>query len=129
MTKLLVTVAMPVRNCEKTIAAAVRSVLNQTFQDWEMLVVDDGSSDGTVAEVRRFEDKRIMLHLDGQSKGLPARLNEAIGVASGEYFARMDGDDVCYPGDWNYSWRFSGPTPRWTWLGAASWCLAKADGS
>ena len=97
MTKPLVTVAMPVRNCEKTVAVAMRSILNQTFQDWEVLVIDDGSSDGTVAEVRRFQDKRIVLHLDGQRKGLPARLNEAIAVASGEYFARMDGDDVSYP--------------------------------
>jgi glycosyltransferase involved in cell wall biosynthesis len=88
---------MPVRNCEKTVAVAMRSVLNQSFQDWEMLVIDDGSSDGTLVEVRRFQDSRVRVLHDGYSKGLPARLNEAIKEASSEFLARMDGDDVCYP--------------------------------
>jgi len=93
----LVTVAMAVRNCETTVAAAVRSVLNQTFQDWEMLIVDDGSTDGTLAEVRRFQDARVSVLHDGHIRGLAARLNEAIALASSEFLARMDGDDVCYP--------------------------------
>ena len=93
----LVTIAMSVRNCGQTVALAARSVLNQTFQDWELLVIDDGSTDATLAEVRRFQDDRVRVLHDGHSKGLPARLNEAIGLAKGEYLARMDGDDVCYP--------------------------------
>jgi len=97
VSKPLVTIAMPVRNCEKTVATAVRSVLNQQFQDWVLLVVDDGSTDRTLAEVSRFQDGRIKVWHDNRSKGLPTRLNEAIAFASGEYFARMDGDDVCYP--------------------------------
>jgi glycosyltransferase involved in cell wall biosynthesis len=97
MTKPLVSIAIPVRNCETTVAAAVRSILNQTFQDWELLVLDDGSTDGTLAELSRFQDGRIKVLSDGHSKGLPARLNESIGLATGEYYARMDGDDVSYP--------------------------------
>jgi glycosyltransferase involved in cell wall biosynthesis len=88
---------MPVRNCMSTIAMAVRSILNQTFRDWQLIVIDDGSSDGTIAQVRQLNDSRIVLCQDGQSKGLPARLNEAIGSTSTQYFARMDGDDVSYP--------------------------------
>lgn len=97
MRKGLVTIAMPVRNCEKTVAVAMRSVLNQTFQGWEMLVIDDGSTDGTLAEARRFQDARVRVFHDGYCKGLPTRLNEAIRLAEGEFYARMDGDDVCYP--------------------------------
>jgi glycosyltransferase involved in cell wall biosynthesis len=88
---------MPVRNCEKTVAVAVRSVLNQTFNDWELLVVDDGSTDGTLAELSRFQDGRIKVLHNNHSHGLASRLNEAIGLAEGEFYARMDGDDVCYP--------------------------------
>lgn len=97
MRQPLVTVVMPVRNCEKTVAVAIRSVLNQTFYDWKMLVLDDGSTDGTLAEMRRFDDARITVLHDKQSKGLPARLNEGIEQPAGGYYARMDGDDVCYP--------------------------------
>jgi glycosyltransferase involved in cell wall biosynthesis len=97
MKQPLVTIAMPVRNCEKTIAASVRSVLNQTFHDWEMLLIDDASTDKTMVEVRRFKDARLKVRQDGRHKGLPARLNEAIQEASGMFLARMDGDDVCYP--------------------------------
>lgn len=93
----LITIAMPIRNCEKTIAPAVRSVLNQNFQDWELLVICDVSTDGTLAELNRFQDGRIKVLHDNHSKGLPASLNEAIDLAKGEFFARMDGDDVSYP--------------------------------
>jgi len=70
----LVTIAMSVCNCETTVAAAVRSILNQTFQDWELLLFDDGSTDGTLAAVSRFQDGRIKVLHDNHSKGLPARL-------------------------------------------------------
>jgi glycosyltransferase involved in cell wall biosynthesis len=97
MNKPLVSIAMPVRNCEKTIAAAVRSILLQTFTDWELLIFDDGSTDNTFGELKSFNDRRIHMHRDEQCKGLPARLNQSIAMAAGEYFARMDGDDISYP--------------------------------
>src|SRR5437867_2278373 len=97
MTQSLVSIAMPVRNCEETVAAAIRSILNQTFRVWELIIIDDGSSDGTFDEVHRFRDKCMVACHDGKTRGLVARLNEAIALASGRYFARMDGDDVSYP--------------------------------
>jgi len=93
----LISVAMPVRNGAPTIAAAVRSVLHQSVEDWELLVIDDGSTDGTMDEVRRIGDPRIKLVRDGQARGLPIRLNEALSLAQGDFFARMDADDVSYP--------------------------------
>jgi glycosyltransferase involved in cell wall biosynthesis len=93
----LVSIGMPVRDCENTIAAAIRSIVNQTYEHWELLVVDDGSSDRTLEAVSGFCDPRIRIVYDGLHTGLPARLNQAVRLSRGEYFARMDGDDVSFP--------------------------------
>jgi glycosyltransferase involved in cell wall biosynthesis len=93
----LVTIGMPVRNCEKTIGAAIRSILNQTWSHWELLVIDDGSTDGTVREALGFADPRIRVFADGRHRGIAPRLNEAVKRSRGAYFARMDGDDVSFP--------------------------------
>lgn len=90
-------IAMPVLNCQNTLAITVRSILWQTHSDWELLLIDDGSTDVTLKIARQFGDSRIQVHSDGASQGLPARLNQAITLSQGHYFARMDGDDVAYP--------------------------------
>jgi glycosyltransferase involved in cell wall biosynthesis len=92
-----ISIGMPVRNSERSIATAICSILHQTFSDWELLVLDDGSSDSTVAVSSSFHDQRIRLMSDGFHSGLPARLNQAVRVSRGRYFARMDGDDVAFP--------------------------------
>jgi len=93
----LVTIGMPVRNCEKTIGTAIRSILNQTWSHWELLVIDDGSTDGTVREALSFAGPRIRVFADGRHRGIAPRLNEAVKRSRGAYFARMDGDDVSFP--------------------------------
>jgi glycosyltransferase involved in cell wall biosynthesis len=92
-----ITVAMPVRNGAATIAVAIRSCLSQTFRDWRLEVIDDGSSDDTVAVARAFRDERISVLQDGRHVGLAARLNESIDRCATGYFARLDADDVAYP--------------------------------
>lgn len=93
----LVTVAMPVYNAGKYLRLAVLSIIKQTFTDWEMLIIDDGSTDNAFDSISDIHDKRIRILRDGFNKGLAARLNEAIDLAQGQYFARMDQDDVSYP--------------------------------
>jgi glycosyltransferase involved in cell wall biosynthesis len=95
----LVSIAMPVRNNRATLELAVRSLQQQTFRDWELLLIDDGSTDGTVERARRCAalDPRIRLFVDGRALGLPERLNQAIALCRGQFLARMDGDDVAYP--------------------------------
>lgn len=88
---------MPVLNCEKTLEIAIRSILQQTYENWEMVLVDDGSTDRTVEIAHSFRDVRVRVIADGFHRGLSARLNQAIFLSTGEYFARMDGDDVSYP--------------------------------
>ena len=97
MTNPQVSICMPVYNCEKTLAQAIRSILLQTFQDWELLIIDDGSADNTVGIAQGFGDPRIRVLADGKHTGLPERLNAGIMESRGSYIARMDGDDVSYP--------------------------------
>jgi glycosyltransferase involved in cell wall biosynthesis len=88
---------MPVFNCASTLGAAIRSVRLQTYSHWELLILDDGSTDDTVAVAGRFDDPRIRVLADSRNLGLACRLNQAVSIGKGEYFARMDGDDLCYP--------------------------------
>lgn len=92
----LVTVAIPVYNLEKYLSYAICSVLNQTYHNWELLIIDDGSFDGSIEIAKSFalNDSRIKVISDGQNKGLAERLNETIMLAKGQYYVRMDGDDI-----------------------------------
>lgn len=94
----LVSIGMPIFNCENTLKLAIRSLLNQTYSHWELLIIDDGSEDGTLKIARSFqEDRRIRVIADGLNTKLASRLNQAISMSEGKYFARMDGDDIAYP--------------------------------
>lgn len=98
MAEPLVTVAMSAFNAAETLGSAVRSILLQTFVDWELLVIDDGSQDRTVMVMREFSDSRIrFVQQPPGNLGLAARLNQCVSLARGRYFARMDADDVSYP--------------------------------
>lgn len=93
----LVSIVMSMRDSAATIASALRSIQLQTLQNWETIVVDDGSSDDSAAIVSRFDDVRIRLVREPVSVGLAARLNQAIAISRGVFIARMDADDLCFP--------------------------------
>lgn len=93
----IISIGMPVLNCERTIAQAICSILNQTFEDWELLIVDDGSTDNTAEIAGSFNDRRIIVESSAENRGLPARLNDCVNRSRGKFFARMDGDDIAYP--------------------------------
>jgi len=97
MKEALVSIGISVFNQADTLEAALRSVLNQTYNRWELLITDDGSSDATSEVIARFDDSRIVLISDGSNRGLPSRLNQMVGIAKGKYFARMDADDLSFP--------------------------------
>lgn len=87
-----VTVIIPAYNRERYLAEAIQSVLDQTFSDLELIVVDDGSSDGTPALVRRFDDPRLV-YIHQPHRGISAALNTALRATRGELVARLDSDD------------------------------------
>lgn len=90
---------MPLHNTAPFVAASVRSVLDQTFPDWELLVVDDRSTDGSVAVVREAaaEDPRVMLTVNPGSAGAAAARNHGTDLARGRYIAFLDSDDLWLP--------------------------------
>ena len=94
-----VSVLMGAYNCSKTIGASIESIVAQTFADWEMIICDDGSTDNTAEIVKSYAEKdaRIKLIINEQNHGLSYTLNRCLEIATGEYCARMDGDDLCDP--------------------------------
>src|SRR6266581_2233521 len=88
---------MPVRNADAYVLEAVSSILNQTFEDFELIVVDDDSSDRGVKRIRGIADKRVQLVLNHRRLGVAGALNRGLELASGELIARMDADDVAHP--------------------------------
>lgn len=94
----IVTVVLPTHNRARLVVEAIASVRAQTFQDWELIVVDDGSTDGTTGLVRRCagQDSRIR-HVFQRHEGLPAARNAGLRVASGEWIAFLDDDDRWKP--------------------------------
>ena len=95
--RVSVTIGIPFFNARRYLADAVRSVFAQTHDDWELLLVDDGSSDGSIDVVRHLDDPRVRIFSDGRNRGLVARLNQIASLAQGAYLARMDADDLMHP--------------------------------
>jgi glycosyltransferase involved in cell wall biosynthesis len=92
-----ITVLMPVYNVAGYVGEAIESILNQTFTDFELLIIDDGSTDATYEKAGSFADPRIRLIRNESNIGLANTLNKGIESARGEYIARMDGDDISLP--------------------------------
>ncbi|OKP69109.1 hypothetical protein A3842_26315 [Paenibacillus sp. P3E] len=95
MTKI--SVLMPVFNMAPYIEESICSILTQTYTDFELLIIDDGSTDGTLDIIRKFDDRRIKLITHSRNVGLIETLNQGIDLCTGEYIARMDGDDIALP--------------------------------
>lgn len=95
----LVSIITPAYNSAKFIAETIQSVQNQTHENWEMIIVDDGSSDETVAIVQAFidEDKRIQCYKLAQNSGTGVARNFAIEKAKGDYMTFIDADDIWFP--------------------------------
>src|SRR4028118_491035 len=91
-----VSVIIPVYQVEKYIAAAVQSVLEQTYKDFELLIIDDGSTDRSLEICQQFSDPRIKI-IRQQNQGVCAARNTGIRHAQTEYLAFLDGDDLWLP--------------------------------
>lgn len=92
-----VTIGLPVYNAGPFLTDALRSIFAQTFHDWELIIVDDGSTDGSLDLARSVRDSRVTVYGDGVNRGLVYRLNQIAQLAQGEYIARMDADDLMHP--------------------------------
>lgn len=89
-----VSIGIPFYNPGSVFKESIKSVLNQSFEDFELILLDDGSSDESLAIALSFSDPRIRIVSDGENHGLPTRLNQLIDLSKGEYICRMDADDL-----------------------------------
>lgn len=89
-----VTIGIPFFNAKATLLDSVRSVFAQTHQDWELILMDDGSTDGSLELALSIDDPRVRVYSDGRNKRLAARLNEVARLARHDFVARMDADDL-----------------------------------
>ena len=94
-----ISLIMSVYNGEDYLSEAIESVLNQTFKDFELIVINDCSTDKTSEILKSFEelDNRVKVHTNEVNLRLPSSLNKAMTLAKGKYIARMDADDICLP--------------------------------
>lgn len=94
--KHLVTIAIPIYNAEKFLRYSIQSVLNQTYNEWILYLINDGSTDDSLSIMQEFaeKDSRIIVVNDGFNRGLIARLNQSIDLCISKYYARMDADDI-----------------------------------
>lgn len=94
MNRPIFSIVMPVYNCQKYVAEAVESILGQTFEDFEFIIVDDGSNDETVSIINTYQDKRIKLIQNDKNMGCYPSRNLGFDHCTGDYICIMDGDDV-----------------------------------
>jgi glycosyltransferase involved in cell wall biosynthesis len=97
MDNLKISVIMSVYNGEKYLKEAIESILSQTFTDFEFIIVDDGSTDSSLAIIKSYNDERIKIINNEGNIGLTKSLNKALNEARGEYIARQDADDISLP--------------------------------
>lgn len=92
-----VSVLMPVFNGQRYLAAAIGSILHQTFSEFELIIINDGSADASGMIARAYGDSRVCVYDNDHRMGLPWCLNRGVELARGEYIARQDADDLCHP--------------------------------
>ncbi len=97
MSGLMISVVMPVYNAEKYLREAIDSILNQTYTNFEFIILNDGSTDRTEEIILSYDDSRIIYVKNEENLQIVKTLNKGIGLAKGKYIARMDADDISLP--------------------------------
>jgi hypothetical protein len=122
-----VSVLLPVFNAEQVVHEAVNSILGQTFHDLELVVIDDGSTDASVARAFSLEDPRLRLVRHPENRGIVAALNSGLSAANGELVARIDADDIAMPDRIEKQVAFMDERPEIGVL-ATGWTTVRLDG-
>ncbi|OOG15672.1 hypothetical protein BWD42_24285 [Sphingobacterium sp. CZ-UAM] len=92
----LLSVILPVYNADKFVFESIKSILDQSFVDFELIIINDGSTDNSKEIIKKFRDERIIF-IDQPNKGLIDTLNLGLSLSKGKYIARMDADDIAHP--------------------------------
>ncbi|MGM8890758.1 glycosyltransferase family 2 protein [Psychrobacter sp. 1Y1] len=94
---IYVTICIPFYNAESTLLDAVRSIFAQTHKSWELILIDDGSTDRSLELAQSIDDPRVTVYSDGDNLKLAGRLNQVVSLAKYDFIARMDADDLMSP--------------------------------
>lgn len=111
-------VIMPSYNSAKYLKEAISSVLEQSFSDFELIIIDDGSTDNTQDILKAFDDKRLKLLRNGKNLGIVASLNHGLKLATGDYIIRFDSDDVMLAGRLEKQTKFLDNNPEMVVVGS-----------
>lgn len=122
----LVSVLMTMYNADTHLRAAVQSILNQTMRDFELIIVDDGSTDESVALMKNWDDPRIRLIQNPVNKGQTLCLNQGLALARGDWVARQDADDISLPSRLETQINAVTKNPGLTLIGSQAWIIDHA---
>lgn len=117
MVQPAISVLMPAFNAEKYIGAAIESVLTQSFTNFELVIVDDGSTDGTARIIAGFADQRIRA-VSQSNQGIAAALNKGLALSRAPLVARFDADDICLPHRLQVQYDFMTSHPDYILIGS-----------
>ena len=92
-----ISILLPTFNAGNDLYLAVKSILNQSFKNWTLLILDDGSTDNSLEKIKNLSDERIKIFKNKINKGITYRLNQGIKLSNTKYIARMDSDDISFP--------------------------------
>lgn len=118
MKQTKVSVILPVYNSQDYIKEAIDSILLQSFKNWELIIIDDASSDQTPEIIRICKDKRIICLRNNKNEGVAFSLNKGLKQVTGEYIARIDSDDICLPNRFELQVEFLDNNPKTVIVGA-----------
>ncbi|PWK65394.1 glycosyltransferase involved in cell wall biosynthesis [Mucilaginibacter oryzae] len=113
-----VSVLMPCYNAAAYLRACMDSILNQSYSNFELLIIDDGSTDNTLEILKSYSDKRIRLLVNKENKGIAHTLNKGLKIIKGKYLARMDADDIMSPNRLALQVNFLEKNPKYGMVGA-----------
>jgi len=114
-----ISVLLPVYNAGRFVVDAIQSILDQSFTDFELIIINDGSSDDSARLIKQFKDERIIL-IEQENQGLAASLNNGLKIARGNYIARQDNDDISLPDRFQKQFDFLEKHPDLALLGTAA---------
>lgn len=107
-----ITVLMPIYNAEKYVRESIESILNQTFTDFDILAIDDGSTDNSAEIIQSFSDERVIYLKNEQNLGIVKTLNRGLDLINSPYIIRMDSDDICLPTRFEHQLSFMNDHPE-----------------
>lgn len=122
-----ISVVTSVYNCEEYIKETIQSVIDQTFVDWEFIIINDCSKDKSADIIKSFHDKRIRFFDNETNRGQCDSLNFGISQAKGKYIARLDHDDICYPDRFQKQYDYMESHPDVVLCG--TWCDLLQEGN